>query len=96
MCNCVGFVDHLPSPFQSLLKEYIRVHAEFFNCRKSESFYVLTQDSMSLEDVEQLLRETDHNGFPVVVSRQSQYLVGFVARRDLNIAISRLMYLPSW
>ncbi|KAK4321014.1 hypothetical protein Pmani_008179 [Petrolisthes manimaculis] len=56
---------------------------------KSESFYVLTQDSMSLEDVEQLLRETDHNGFPVVVSRQSQYLVGFVARRDLNIAINQ-------
>lgn len=43
---------------------------------------------MTLDDVEQLLRETDHNGFPVVVSRQSQYLVGFVARRDLNIAIS--------
>ncbi|XP_037788408.1 H(+)/Cl(-) exchange transporter 5-like isoform X2 [Penaeus monodon] len=56
---------------------------------KNESFYVITQDSMTLDDVEQLLRETDHNGFPVVVSRQSQYLVGFVARRDLNIAISQ-------
>ncbi|XP_069193313.1 H(+)/Cl(-) exchange transporter 5 isoform X7 [Procambarus clarkii] len=56
---------------------------------KNESFYVITQDSMTLDDVEQLLRETDHNGFPVVVSRQSQYLVGFVARRDLNIAINQ-------
>ena len=58
---------------------------------KNESFYVLTQDSMKLDDVEQLLRETDHNGFPIVVSRQSQYLVGFVARRDLNIAISKYL-----
>ncbi|CAL4065808.1 unnamed protein product [Meganyctiphanes norvegica] len=56
---------------------------------KNESFYVMTQDSMTLDDVQQLLRETDHNGFPVVVSRQSQYLVGFVARRDLAIAISQ-------
>ncbi|XP_042232449.1 uncharacterized protein LOC121873180 [Homarus americanus] len=56
---------------------------------KHESFFVITQDSMTLDDVEQLLRETDHNGFPVVVSRQSQYLVGFVAKRDLNIAINQ-------
>lgn len=56
---------------------------------KNESFYIITQDSMTLDDVEQLLRETDHNGFPVVVSRQSQYLVGFVARRDLSIAINQ-------
>ncbi|XP_076069932.1 chloride channel protein 3 isoform X2 [Oratosquilla oratoria] len=54
---------------------------------KNEEFYVMTQDSMTLEDVEQLLRETDYNGFPVVVSKQSQYLVGYVTRRDLTIAI---------
>ena len=37
---------------------------------------------------ENILRTTDHNGFPVVVSHESQYLVGFVLRRDLTIAIS--------
>ena len=36
---------------------------------------------------ESLMRNTEHNGFPVVVSRESQYLVGFVLRRDLNLAI---------
>jgi chloride channel 3/4/5 len=36
-----------------------------------------------------LLRETDHNGFPVIVSRESHFLVGFVLRRDLIIAISK-------
>lgn len=43
---------------------------------------------MTMDDVEALLKETEHNGFPVVVSRESQYLVGFVLRRDLNLAIA--------
>lgn len=38
---------------------------------------------------ESLLRHTEHNGFPVVVSQESQYLVGFVLRRDLNLAIGQ-------
>lgn len=49
---------------------------------------MLTQDSMTVEDVENLLKETEHNGFPVIVSKESQYLVGFVLRRDLNLAIA--------
>ncbi|XP_076468373.1 H(+)/Cl(-) exchange transporter 4-like isoform X2 [Babylonia areolata] len=49
---------------------------------------VITQDSMTVEEVEHLLRSTLHNGFPVVVSLESQYLVGFVLRRDLNLAIA--------
>lgn len=42
---------------------------------------------MSLEDTEILLKETEHNGFPVVVSIESQYLVGYVLRRDLQLAL---------
>ncbi len=42
---------------------------------------------MTLGEVEQLLEQTDHNGFPVIVSMESQYLVGFVLRRDLVLAI---------
>ena len=43
---------------------------------------------MTVEDVENLLKETEHNGFPVVISHESPFLVGFVLRRDLNLAIS--------
>lgn len=43
---------------------------------------------MFLGEVEELLRSTDHNGFPVVVSMESQYLVGFVLRRDLTLAVN--------
>lgn len=55
--------------------------------RRNETLSVITQDSMTVDDVDQLLKETEHNGYPVVVSRESQYLVGFVLRRDLNLAI---------
>lgn len=46
---------------------------------------------MTVEDIEILLKETEHNGYPVVVSKESQYLVGFVLRRDLNLAIGNFV-----
>lgn len=58
--------------------------------RRNETLSVITQDSMTVDDVVSLLKETEHNGYPVVVSRESQYLVGFVLRRDLNLAIGTL------
>lgn len=57
---------------------------------RAENLNVLTQSSMSLEDIEILLKETEHNGFPVVVSRESQYLVGYVLRRDLQLAFGKI------
>ncbi len=48
---------------------------------------VITQDSMTVGDIEQLLHETHYSGFPVVVTLESQFLVGFVTRRDLELAI---------
>lgn len=50
---------------------------------------MITQDSMTVDDIVNLLKETEHNGYPVVVSKESQYLVGFVLRRDLNLAIGK-------
>lgn len=62
-------------------------HIIKFLYRRNENLSVITQDSMTVDDVEALLKETEHNGYPVVVSQESQYLVGFVLRRDLNLAI---------
>merc|ERR1719450_401913 len=66
--------------------------------RNDPPLAVITQDSMTVEETESLMRHTEHNGFPVVVSRESQYLVGFVLRRDLNLAVAnaraRLESLP--
>ena len=48
---------------------------------------VFTQEGMSLAEIELILKETTYTGYPVVVSKESQYLVGYVLRRDLLIAI---------
>ena len=58
--------------------------------KQNEPVISLTQDSMTVDEVEHVLKNTDYNGFPVVVSKESQYLVGFVARKDLIMALGEL------
>jgi len=65
---------------------YIAVHRMVDFCRIFACVFVCCI-------VETLLRETDHNGFPVIISQESHFLVGFVLRRDLIIAISELTLL---
>jgi hypothetical protein len=40
-----------------------------------------------VDDIENMINETSYNGFPVIMSKESQRLVGFALRRDLTIAI---------
>ncbi|XP_062373072.1 H(+)/Cl(-) exchange transporter 5 isoform X2 [Sardina pilchardus] len=47
----------------------------------------LSQEGMTLGEVEALVGGTQFSGFPVVVSQESQRLVGFVLRRDMLISI---------
>ncbi|PIO77811.1 hypothetical protein TELCIR_00073 [Teladorsagia circumcincta] len=54
---------------------------------------VIVQDGMSVGDIEQLLRETNFNGFPVVVSTNSMYLVGFVTRSVTGLSVSYIHYM---
>uniref|UniRef100_A0A1B6C687 Chloride channel protein n=1 Tax=Clastoptera arizonana TaxID=38151 RepID=A0A1B6C687_9HEMI len=76
-------------PFLDSKEEFAHtaLAADVMQPKRNEPLSVLTQDSMTVDEVESLLKDTEHNGFPVVVSRESQYLVGFVLRRDLNLAI---------
>jgi chloride channel 3/4/5 len=69
---------------------YTTIAADVMKPRPNEGpVSVLTQDGMTVHDVDVLLKETTHSGYPVVVSHESQYLVGYVLRRDLKIAIGR-------
>ncbi|XP_072931426.1 H(+)/Cl(-) exchange transporter 5 isoform X2 [Epargyreus clarus] len=68
--------------------QHTSLAADVMQPKRNETLAVITQDSMTVDDLETLLRETEHNGYPVVVSKESQYLVGFVLRRDLNLAIA--------
>ncbi|XP_067644434.1 H(+)/Cl(-) exchange transporter 5 isoform X3 [Eurosta solidaginis] len=76
-------------PFLDSKEEFAHttLAADVMQPKRNETLNVITQDSMTVDDVETLLKETEHNGYPVVVSKQSQYLVGFVLRRDLNLAL---------
>ncbi|XP_060809632.1 H(+)/Cl(-) exchange transporter 3 isoform X3 [Amyelois transitella] len=68
--------------------QHTSLAADVMQPKRNETLSVITQDSMTVDDVETLLKETEHNGYPVVISKESQYLVGFVLRRDLNLAIA--------
>ena len=52
---------------------------------------VLTQEGMSVGEIEGVIADTDYSGFPVVVSQESQRLVGFVLRRDLVISLGEYL-----
>lgn len=77
-------------PFLDSKEEFAHtaLAADIMQPKNSEPLNVITQDSMTLYEIENLLKITEHNGFPVVVSQESQYLVGFVLRRDLSLAIA--------
>lgn len=55
--------------------------------RSDPPLAVLTQDDMTLSELQAIISETSYNGFPVIVSKESQRLVGFALRRDITIAI---------
>lgn len=55
--------------------------------RSDPPLAVLTQDDLTVEELQGTINETSYNGFPVIVSKESQRLVGFALRRDITIAI---------
>ena len=55
--------------------------------RSDPPLAVLTQDDLTVEDLQAVINDTSYNGFPVIVSKESQRLVGFALRRDITIAI---------
>jgi len=55
--------------------------------RNEEPLTVITQDTMTVEDLENMVRNTKFNGFPVITSESERRLVGYLCRRDLIIAL---------
>ena len=61
--------------------------------RPGNRLNVLTQEGMTVADLEYLVRNTDHNGFPVITNDESNRLVGYVYRRDLIVALGKYVIL---
>lgn len=57
--------------------------------RNEPPLAVLTQDDLTLGELQTVISDTSFNGFPVIVSKESQRLVGFALRRDITIAIGK-------
>lgn len=55
---------------------------------KNGSLIYITQNTMTVNELDNLIKTTDFNGYPIVISRDSQHLVGFVRRKDLEIALA--------
>ena len=66
--------------------DHTTLAADVMQPQNNEPLAVLTQDSMVLGQVEEILDQTDHNGFPVVVSMESQYL-GMISHKKSLITI---------
>jgi len=52
----------------------------------------LTQEGMTVKDLEYLARNTKYNGFPLITDHESKRLVGYVYRRDLIVALGMYEY----
>lgn len=77
-------------PFLDAKEEFTHttLAADVMRPRSNEApLSVLTQDDMTVEDLEMTINESTYNGFPVIVSKESQRLVGFALRRDITIAL---------
>uniref|UniRef100_A0AC35U3H2 Chloride channel protein n=1 Tax=Rhabditophanes sp. KR3021 TaxID=114890 RepID=A0AC35U3H2_9BILA len=80
--NGYPFLDNKGEyPYSTVASQVMKPGCEVSSLR------ILYEDNMTIGDIETLLRETDYNGFPVVVSQENHYLAGFVTRRDLQIAL---------
>uniref|UniRef100_A0A914VQ98 Chloride channel protein n=1 Tax=Plectus sambesii TaxID=2011161 RepID=A0A914VQ98_9BILA len=49
---------------------------------------VVSQDTVTLGDIEQMLKDTHYNGYPVVDNEIDNNLIGFVERTDLKLLLN--------
>ena len=47
----------------------------------------LTAEGMTLQEIETILKDTDHQGYPIVDSYKSNYLLGYIGRSELKYVI---------
>ncbi|XP_047126233.1 H(+)/Cl(-) exchange transporter 5 isoform X1 [Hydra vulgaris] len=77
-------------PYLDVKEEFTHptLAADVMNPRKNtESLVCIAKNGFTVADIENLLEETNFNGFPVIMDKESQTLAGFVTRRDLKVAL---------
>ncbi|CAK9302022.1 unnamed protein product [Gordionus sp. m RMFG-2023] len=81
--NNYPFLDYKEEeyPFTTVAGQVMRPR------RNDPPLITLTQKDSTVDDVENVLKDHDYNGYPVIVSKESQNLVGYVVRKDLKLAL---------
>ncbi|KAJ1869782.1 Structural maintenance of chromosomes protein 3 [Coemansia sp. RSA 990] len=86
-----GIINLNGYPFLSMDQEYVlRGTSDELMVRASE-MTVVTADNETLQSITDLLQESTFSGFPVVRSRSSMVVIGYIARSDLAMAIERAL-----
>ena len=64
---------------------------QYFKTRKDDPpLVVFTQEGMNLGEILSIMKNHEElNGYPIVVSKESQNLLGYILKRDLKLAIGK-------
>ena len=49
----------------------------------------LPQEGLTVREIEEILKDTSYTGYPVVISQESQHLLGYIIRKDLMMALGK-------
>lgn len=73
-------------PFIDTKEEHL-FNAPVSKAMARDNLIVLTVADMTLSQIETILANTTHRGFPIVDSHESKYLLGYIGRSELNYVI---------
>uniref|UniRef100_A0A915EHK8 Chloride channel protein n=1 Tax=Ditylenchus dipsaci TaxID=166011 RepID=A0A915EHK8_9BILA len=80
--NGYPFLDNKGEyPFSTVASQVMRPGTD------KSALKIINQDQMTIGELESLLRDTNYNGFPVVVGEEDMFVIGFCTRRDLHGAL---------
>lgn len=57
--------------------------------KKDPPLVTLNQDEMTVKEIETLMTETDLTGYPIIVSKESQLLTGYILKKDLKTVLEQ-------
>lgn len=65
----------------------IQINLSILYFRKGDSQLVtFTKDGMTIKEIDAIISQTDFNGYPVVITKASQILYGYIWTRDIKKA----------
>ncbi|KAI9138813.1 chloride channel [Paraphysoderma sedebokerense] len=76
-------------PYLDNKEEYIESYTAAQVMTRAEQIVILTSTGMTLDSIDELLHDTDYNGFPVVNNIRDMLLVGYINRSELKYAANR-------